>query len=171
MAGALGGLITEQHDADLSRLLVISWVVLAVTTLASAGLGWFVANASHELRTPLTLERTLLQVVLADPNATPATLRAACEELLASGRDQERLLEALLMLASSERGLEHREPVDLAEDGRRVAALGHPDLCHLSTASSQQLTDSLAAFDLFAAERVRRPLDDRTPSAGRPTSR
>lgn len=44
MAGALGGLITEQHDADLSRLLVISWVVLAVTTLASAGLGWFVAG-------------------------------------------------------------------------------------------------------------------------------
>ena len=29
----------------------------------------FVANASHELRTPLTLERTLLQVALADPNA------------------------------------------------------------------------------------------------------
>ena len=73
----------------------------------------FVANASHELRTPLTLERTLLQVALADPNATERTLRAACEELLASQADQERLLEALLTLASSERGLERREPVDL----------------------------------------------------------
>ena len=74
----------------------------------------FVANAAHELRTPLTLERTLLQVALADPRASAATLRATCEELLASGRDQERLLEALLTLASSERGLERHEPVDLA---------------------------------------------------------
>jgi signal transduction histidine kinase len=56
----------------------------------------FVANASHELRTPLTLERTLLQVALADPNATAETLRSTCEELLASGKDQERLLEGLL---------------------------------------------------------------------------
>src|SRR6202044_2109094 len=52
----------------------------------------FVANASHELRTPLTLERTLLEVALADPNASAETLRATCRELLASGRDQERLL-------------------------------------------------------------------------------
>jgi len=73
----------------------------------------FVANASHELRTPLTLERTLLQVALANPNATEETLRATCEELVASQVDHERLLEALLTLASSERGLERREPVDL----------------------------------------------------------
>ena len=32
----------------------------------------FVANASHELRTPLTAERTLLQLALADPDATVA---------------------------------------------------------------------------------------------------
>jgi signal transduction histidine kinase len=74
----------------------------------------FVANASHELRTPLTVERALLQVALADPDASAEKLRATCEELLASGRDQERLIEALLTLASSERGLEHREPLDLA---------------------------------------------------------
>jgi signal transduction histidine kinase len=73
-----------------------------------------VANAAHELRTPLTLERTLLQVALADPNANAARLRAACEELLVSGRNQERLLEALLTLATSERGLQRREPFDLA---------------------------------------------------------
>ncbi len=42
----------------------------------------FVANASHELRTPLTLERTLLQVALADPEANADTLRATCQELL-----------------------------------------------------------------------------------------
>jgi signal transduction histidine kinase len=73
----------------------------------------FVANASHELRTPLTLERTLLQVALADPDASAGTLRATCVELLAAGRDQEQLLEGLLTLASSERGLEHRRELDL----------------------------------------------------------
>jgi len=75
----------------------------------------FVANASHELRTPLTVERTLLQVALADPGATVATLRSACERVLASGRQAERLVESLLTLASSERGLDRHEPVDLAE--------------------------------------------------------
>ena len=38
------------------------------------------ANPSHALRTPLTAERTLLQVPLADPDATAETLRSACEE-------------------------------------------------------------------------------------------
>jgi signal transduction histidine kinase len=74
----------------------------------------FVANASHELRTPLTVERTLLQVALADPNASAQELRATCEEVLAAGAEQERLLESLLTLTSSERGLDRRERLDLA---------------------------------------------------------
>src|SRR5207237_6133829 len=65
----------------------------------------FVANASHELRTPLTYERTLLEVVLADPNADMKTLRRACEQLLANGVHQERLIESLLTLSRSQRGL------------------------------------------------------------------
>ena len=44
----------------------------------------FVANASHELRTPLARLKTLVQVTLADPNATPESLRAAHERVLAS---------------------------------------------------------------------------------------
>ena len=82
----------------------------------------FVANAAHELRTPLTVDRTLLQVALADPDADAARLRATCEELLASGREQERLLESLLTLASSERGIERSEPLDLAVLVGRAAA-------------------------------------------------
>jgi signal transduction histidine kinase len=73
----------------------------------------FVANASHELRTPLTADRTVLQVALDDPAAS-GPLRAVGEELLASNTEQERLIEALLTLASSEGGLDHREPVDLS---------------------------------------------------------
>jgi signal transduction histidine kinase len=75
----------------------------------------FVANASHELRTPLTAEKTVLQVALADPDATTATLRSACEKALQWNDEQERLLGALLTLASSERGVERWEPFDLAD--------------------------------------------------------
>jgi signal transduction histidine kinase len=82
----------------------------------------FVSSASHELRTPLTAERALLQVTLADPDATAQTLRTACTEALALGEQQERLIGALLTLASSERGIEQPEPADLAAVARDVAA-------------------------------------------------
>ena len=75
----------------------------------------FVASASHELRTPLTLDRTLLQVALRDTGATVEQWRSTGQEVLESGKQQERLLEALLTLATSEAGLARREPVDLAE--------------------------------------------------------
>jgi signal transduction histidine kinase len=75
----------------------------------------FVANASHELRTPLAGQRTLLQVALADADATTEDLRATCEEALQLGEQQERLIDALLTLATSERGIERWEPFDLGE--------------------------------------------------------
>src|SRR5215472_8180642 len=73
----------------------------------------FVANASHELRTPLMLSQTLLQVALANPDITLDSLRAACQEVVDAGKDQAQLIDALLTLARSQRGLDHREPVDL----------------------------------------------------------
>jgi signal transduction histidine kinase len=82
----------------------------------------FVANASHELRTPLTAERTLLQVTLADPEADAQTLRATCQEVLVLGEQQERLIEALLTLACSERGVDRWDPFDLAELAGKVIA-------------------------------------------------
>jgi signal transduction histidine kinase len=81
----------------------------------------FVANASHELRTPLTRERTLVQVALGDPS-TPQAWRATGQQLLASNREQETLIDALLTLASSESGLDQRERTDLADIGRSVLA-------------------------------------------------
>jgi signal transduction histidine kinase len=75
----------------------------------------FVANASHELRTPLAGQRTLLQVTLADPDANVETWRLTAEELLTLGDQQDRLIEALLTLASSERGIEQRESINLAQ--------------------------------------------------------
>jgi signal transduction histidine kinase len=74
----------------------------------------FVANASHELRTPLTFERSLLEVALADPDATAADLRNACQRVLTSNQQQGKLIEALLTLARSQRGLDRRADLDLA---------------------------------------------------------
>jgi HAMP domain-containing protein len=79
----------------------------------------FIANVSRELRTPLARQRVLTQVALADPDATASSLRAAHERVLASGAQQERLIEALLTLALSQRGFERREPVDLAAVAKR----------------------------------------------------
>jgi len=75
----------------------------------------FVANASHELRTPLAGLRTLLEVTLADPDADATTLRAACQEALTLGGHQERLVQALLALATSERGVTRWDTLDLAQ--------------------------------------------------------
>ena len=75
----------------------------------------FVANASHELRTPITLERALVEVALADPGADAETLRGTCERVLAAGEQQERMIEALLTLARSQRGIAAREELGLDE--------------------------------------------------------
>ena len=91
----------------------------------------FAANASHELRTPLTRERTLLQVTLADPDATIDTWQAVSRDLLASNTEQERLIEALLTLASSEAGLDEREPTDLAAIAGTVLAAAGPAISRL----------------------------------------
>ena len=74
----------------------------------------FVANASHELRTPITLERTLLEVALADPDVSVESLRRICQRVVVSTEQQERLLDALLTLARSEAGAATGETVDLA---------------------------------------------------------
>jgi signal transduction histidine kinase len=80
----------------------------------------FVASASHELRTPLTVNRALLEVALADPTASATDLRGTCEELIAAGDQQERLVEALLTLATTEHGLDQADEFNLAETTRRA---------------------------------------------------
>ncbi|WP_052868863.1 sensor histidine kinase [Streptomyces niger] len=74
----------------------------------------FVANASHELRTPLAINRTLLEVQLADPDASPELAQLG-KTLLATNERSEQLVEGLLLLARSENKIVDRKPVDLAE--------------------------------------------------------
>ncbi len=102
-----------KHDDEFARLGRTLNDLFARLEAAFASQRHFVANASHELRTPLTAERAVLQVALADPDASAATLRSACEKVLRLGDQQQQLIDALLTLASSERGLERREPADL----------------------------------------------------------
>jgi signal transduction histidine kinase len=82
----------------------------------------FVANASHELRSPLTVIRTEADVALADPGAGAAELRAMGEAVLEATEQTDALLESLLVLARSQRGLERTERVDL---GAAAAAAAH----------------------------------------------
>jgi signal transduction histidine kinase len=73
----------------------------------------FIANAGHELRTPLTVMRTSVDVVLGKPDPTRAELAAMGVDVRHEVTHTERLIDALLMLARSERPL-HAEPLDLA---------------------------------------------------------
>ncbi|MFD5424892.1 ATP-binding protein [Streptomyces sp. NPDC127084] len=72
----------------------------------------FIANASHELRTPLATQRTAIQVGL-DESASAEEVARTRELLLAGNRRSERLIEGLLLLARSERGLAEGETGDL----------------------------------------------------------
>jgi signal transduction histidine kinase len=74
----------------------------------------FVANASHELRTPLTRQRALIQVALADPDATVETLRDTHERVLVATTEQQRCIDALLALSRGQLGIQRQQHLDLA---------------------------------------------------------
>jgi signal transduction histidine kinase len=82
----------------------------------------FVANASHELRSPLTVIRTEAEVTLADPHATVEDLREMGGVVLRATERTEALLDGLLVLARSQRGLLRRETLDLSVAAHRAAA-------------------------------------------------
>ena len=101
----------------------------------------FVANASHELRTPLAINRTLIEVALDDPAAPEAT-RQLGTTLLQVNQRHERLIDGLLVLASSEQQINKRMNVDLAEVARWALSneegaarrAGIDLVCHLQSA-------------------------------------
>jgi signal transduction histidine kinase len=107
----------------------------------------FVANASHELRTPLAGLRTLLEVTLADADADADTLRAACQEALALGGHQERLVQALLALATSERGVTRRDTLDLATVVAGVLASRRDQATQKGIALAEHLAPAATAGD------------------------
>jgi signal transduction histidine kinase len=67
----------------------------------------FAANASHELRTPLALQRTLIEVGMAEP-LTPEQSDLLASQLLETNARNERLIEGLLVLSQADQGLTSR---------------------------------------------------------------
>jgi signal transduction histidine kinase len=114
----------------------------------------FVANASHELRTPLARQRTLIEVALADPEPSIASLQDVCQRLLVTGEEQERLIEALLTLARSQRGLDRREPVELAAIADGVLRARWPEAEARGLTVTASLQSSLALGDAPLTERL-----------------
>jgi signal transduction histidine kinase len=114
----------------------------------------FVANASHELRTPLTRQRTLIEVALADPQPSVASLQDVCKRVLVTGEQQERLIEALLTLARSQRGLDRREPVDLAAVADGALRARWPDAQSRGLTVTTGLQPAVALGDVPLAERL-----------------
>jgi signal transduction histidine kinase len=114
----------------------------------------FVANASHELRTPLTLERAILEVTLADPAANVASLRAACERVLAIGEQQERTIDALLALARGERGPQRREPLALDAIARHLLSERRAEVERRGLRLETELQHAPAVGDARLIERL-----------------
>jgi signal transduction histidine kinase len=72
----------------------------------------FAADAAHELRTPLAVQRTLIEVGLAR-TLTGDQVELLTRQLLATNERNERLIEGLLVLSESDRGLASRTPLRL----------------------------------------------------------
>jgi signal transduction histidine kinase len=115
--------LTGPED-ELKELADTFDAMLARLESAFASQRRFVANASHELRTPLTVMRTAIDVTLAKPQRTPDQLEAMAVDVRHAVEQAETLIEALLTLARSDRGLGPRGTFDmavLAEDALDVA--------------------------------------------------
>jgi len=144
----------EGRADELGELAATFDGVLGRLERAFASQRRFVANASHELRTPITLQRALVEVALADPNASADELRRTCTRVVAAGEQQERVIEALLALARGQAGIESRIPIDLAEvasdllSAREAATLAlhvHADLQPAIAAGDRALLERLVA--------------------------
>ncbi|MBV8527062.1 MAG: HAMP domain-containing histidine kinase, partial [Candidatus Dormibacteraeota bacterium] len=131
----------------------------------------FIANASHELRTPLARQRAVAEVALRDPGATVATLRDAHERVVVAGEQQERLIEALLVLARSERELETRGPFDLADAAGVVLASRTADIERQGLTIESHLESAVTWGDARLAERVVTNLVDNATRYNAPAGR
>ncbi len=119
----------------------------------------FVANASHELRTPLTVNRTLIEVALGNPLASES-LRQLGTTLLAVNQRNERLIDGLLTLASSEERLSTHSPVDLADIVRHLATESHAAAQQAGVEIRTALASAPVAGDPALLERLAQNLID-----------
>jgi signal transduction histidine kinase len=155
-------------DDELKELGDTFNELLARLERAFAAQRRFVANASHELRTPLARQRTVAQVALADPDASVDSLRAAHERVLASGAEQERLIDALLTLARGQAGPRTSEPFDLASVTTEVLSARRDQAERRGLAVRQSLSAATAQGDRGLVERLIANLLDNAIAYNRP---
>ena len=153
-------LAIEGPDDDLRELADMIDGLFARLDASLHAQRQFVANASHELRTPLARSQTLLEVALRNPGASTGSLRAACQRALAAGTEQERLIEALLILARGQRGLARSERVDLAAVTRDVLAGRGGQIAARGLAMEVTLKPGLVGGDAALVERAVANLTD-----------
>jgi signal transduction histidine kinase len=113
----------------------------------------FVANASHELRTPLAINRTVIEVALEDPDLVEPTRRLA-ETLLGVNKRNERLIDGLLVLASSDQRIDRLVQVDLAEAANRAIASVREQAAHAGIQISSRINSARVAGDPALLQRL-----------------
>jgi signal transduction histidine kinase len=113
----------------------------------------FTGNVSHELRTPLAINRTLLEVALADPDLPPQTEQLA-EALLTTNERSERMIEGLLSLARADNALVNPAPVDLSAVAARAAAQCEAEASERSVVLRTDFGRAFAFGDGALLERV-----------------
>jgi signal transduction histidine kinase len=119
----------------------------------------FVANASHELRTPLAINRTLIEVALDDPDVPDSTHQLGTT-LLAVNHRNERLIDGLLILASSEKQLDTLTRVDLSQIAERAIMIAGDAAARAGIDMRSQLTPTGVAGDSALLERLAQNLVD-----------
>ncbi|MFF5976853.1 ATP-binding protein [Streptomyces sp. NPDC012769] len=81
----------------------------------------FAANAAHELRTPVAVQRAAAEIGLAG-EPSPERVARIRSKLIEVADSSERIIEGLLLLATSEQGLRERRRVAVDELARQAAA-------------------------------------------------
>jgi signal transduction histidine kinase len=114
----------------------------------------FVANASHELRTPLSIIRTEVDVALQSRDVTVEKLREMATVVRSASERSERLIEALLTLARSDRGDLRREPVDLVAATRSALDDAAGDIVARDLRVEADLAPAIAVGDRELLERL-----------------
>jgi signal transduction histidine kinase len=109
-------------DDELKELADTFDTMLARLDAAFESQRSFIASASHELRTPLSIIRTEVDVTLQSRDVSREKLVAMAEVVRRASHRSERLIDALLTLARSDRGDLHRSPIDLADLARTALA-------------------------------------------------
>ncbi len=113
----------------------------------------FAANASHELRTPLAIQRTLIEVSMDGP-LSGEELGLLTRQLLRTNERNEQLIEGLLVLSESDRGLTSTSPQRLDLIAAEVLA-AHRELAgRAGVALDGELAEHTVAGERVLLERL-----------------